>query len=110
MCTNTEIDAGSMEDIESGLHAAVQFGQIIERLLVSFAVHVFDHTCVHYMCRIAPWCLVRIFFVFIVLKVNTHIIFIIRFMMGALNGLFHSNVYVVPMYCRSIYNYYATRN
>jgi len=76
VCTNTEIDSGSMEDIESGLHAVVQFGKIIERLLVSFAVHVFDNTRVHYMCRITPWRLVRIFFVFIVLIVNTHIILI----------------------------------
>jgi len=55
-----------MEDIESGLHAAVQFDQTVERLLVSFAVRVFDNTSVHHMRRTAPGRRVRMFFYIIV--------------------------------------------
>lgn len=50
-----------MEDLESGLHAAVQFGQTTERLLMPFAVRVFDITPVHHMRRIAPGRRVRMF-------------------------------------------------
>lgn len=51
---SAEIDIGPMEDVESGLHTAVQLGQTVERLLVSFAVRVFANTRVHHMRRNAP--------------------------------------------------------
>ena len=63
-----EIDVESMEDITSGLYAAVQFGQTVERLFVPFAVRVFANTRVHHKRRNAPGCYVRMFIVY---SINT---------------------------------------